>query len=76
MTLLFYDSDADAGIFSIFNDCSSEEVNNLAEEEKNLLAVRTKSTEQHNNESAEKSLLTREAVVRFVQDSVASAVDR
>ena len=38
------DREDDTGIFSIANDCSSEEVNSLAEEEKNLLAVLTKRT--------------------------------
>ncbi|CAI5745402.1 unnamed protein product [Peronospora destructor] len=70
------DDDDDAGIFSIVNDYASEEEDNLAEEENNLLAVRTKRTERQNKESAENFLLTREAVVRFVQDSIANAVDR
>ena len=64
------DDDDDAGIFSIVNDSSSEEDENLAEEEKTLLAVRTKRTDIQNKESAENFLLTREAVVRFVQDSI------
>ena len=70
------DDDDDAGIFSIVNDSSSEEDENLAEEEKTLLAVRTKRTDKQNKESAENFLMTREAVVRFVQDSIANAVDR
>ena len=66
----------DAGIFSIINDNASEREDTLADEESNLLAVRTRRTERQNNESAENFLLTREAVVRFVQDSIANAVDR
>ena len=46
------DNDDDAGIFSIVNDCSSKEEDNLAEEEKNLLAVSTKRTDKQNKESA------------------------
>ena len=58
-------SDDDTDKFSIVNDHTSEGVDTLAEEEKDLLAVRTKRTERHNNESAENFLLTREAVVVF-----------
>ena len=55
------DNDEDADIFSIVNDYASEEVDTLVKEEKNLLAVRTKRTDRHNNESAERFVLTREA---------------
>ena len=48
----------------------------LAEEEKKRLAVRTKRTDKQNKESAEIFLLTRKAVVPFVQDSIANLVDR
>ena len=61
---------------SIVNDNASEKEDALYKEEKNLLAVPTKRTERHNNESAKNFLLTREAVVRFVQDSIANATDR
>lgn len=37
--------------------------------------MRTKRTERHNNESAENLLLNREALVSFVQDSIADAVN-
>ena len=40
------------------------------------MAVRTRRTESNNIESAEEFLLAREAVVRFVQDSIVNAVDR
>ena len=41
------------------------------------MAVRTKRTEKgKTTESAEEFLLTREGIIRFVQDSIASAVDR
>ena len=57
------------------NTTSSEDI--LAEETNNLLAVRTKRTDKNKrNESAEEFLLTRESVIRFVQDSIANAVDR
>ena len=69
------DNDYDAGLFSIVNDNANEEEHTLAEEESDLLAVTSKRTERHNNESAENFLLTREAVVRFVQESIANAVD-
>ena len=48
----------------------------LAKKEKNLLALLTKRTINPNNESAENFLLTREAVVCFVQDSITNAIDR
>ena len=38
--------------------------------------MRTRRTERHNNESAENFVLNREAVVRFVQNLIANAVDR
>ena len=62
--------------FSIVNDHTSKGVDTLTNEEKDLLAVRTKRTERHNNESEAKFLLTREAVVCFVHDSIVNAVDR
>ena len=71
--------DDDAGIFSIANDCSSDDDDTLADEQKEertLSAVCTRRTEQNNVSSAEGFLLAREAVVRFVQDSIAHAVDR
>ena len=49
----------------------------LAEESNSLLSVRSERTEKDKtNESAEEFLLIRESVVRFVQDSIANAVDR
>ena len=70
------DEDDDAGIFSIANDHTSEDENTLAENDGDLLAVRIKRTATNQSESAEDLLLAREAVVRFVQDSIANAVDR
>ena len=52
------DSDDDAEHFSIVNEYASGQVETFAEEEKNLLAARTKRTGRHNNESAENFLLT------------------
>ena len=46
------------------------------EEERTLSAVLTRRTEQNNVSPAEGFLLDREAVVRFVQDSFAHAVNR
>ena len=43
------DNDDDAGIFSIVNGNASEREDTLAEEENDLLAVRTKRTEKHIN---------------------------
>uniref|UniRef100_A0AAV1V6V5 Uncharacterized protein n=1 Tax=Peronospora matthiolae TaxID=2874970 RepID=A0AAV1V6V5_9STRA len=60
------DDDDDAGIFSIANDCHSEDDDALTGEDKVLSAVHTKRTAIDKDESAEAFLLTREAVVRFV----------
>ena len=59
-------SDEDTEKLSIVNDHTSEGVDTLADEKKDLQAVRTKRTERHNNESAERIMLTQEAVFRFV----------
>ena len=59
-------TDDDVIIFSNVDNYASEEEDNLGEEEKKLLEVRTELTERHNNESAEDFLMTREAVVRFL----------
>ena len=48
----------------------------MTRKRKGLFAVRTRRTEQNNVSSAEGFLLALEAVVRFVQDSIAHAVDR
>uniref|UniRef100_A0AAV1TWN8 Uncharacterized protein n=1 Tax=Peronospora matthiolae TaxID=2874970 RepID=A0AAV1TWN8_9STRA len=65
------DDDDDAGIFSITNDCHSEDDDALTGEDNVLSALHTKRTAVYKDESAEGFLLTREAVVRFVQDSIA-----
>ena len=74
-TIAYLDEDDDAGIFSIANEYTSEDECTFAEED-DLLAVRTGRTVSNKRESAETSLLEREAVVRFVQDSIAKAVDK
>uniref|UniRef100_A0AAV1T3T1 Uncharacterized protein n=1 Tax=Peronospora matthiolae TaxID=2874970 RepID=A0AAV1T3T1_9STRA len=61
------DDDEDAGIFSIANDCQSEDDYTLTGEDNVLSAVHTKRTAGDNDESAEEFLLTRQAFVRFVQ---------
>uniref|UniRef100_A0AAV1T7L5 Uncharacterized protein n=1 Tax=Peronospora matthiolae TaxID=2874970 RepID=A0AAV1T7L5_9STRA len=63
------DDDDDAGIFSIANDCQSEDDDTLTGEDNVLSAVHTKRTAVDKDESAEEFLLTRKEVVRFVQDS-------
>uniref|UniRef100_A0AAV1TNP4 Uncharacterized protein n=1 Tax=Peronospora matthiolae TaxID=2874970 RepID=A0AAV1TNP4_9STRA len=68
--------DDNAGIFSIANDCHSEDDDALTGEDKAVSAVQTKCSAVDKDESAEGFLLTREAVVRFVQDSIADALDR
>uniref|UniRef100_A0AAV1TDH0 Integrase catalytic domain-containing protein n=1 Tax=Peronospora matthiolae TaxID=2874970 RepID=A0AAV1TDH0_9STRA len=69
-------NDGDAGKFSIANDCHSEEDDALTGEDNFFQAVHTKRTVVDKDEPAEEFLLTREAVVRFVQDSIADALDR
>ena len=69
----------DAGIFSIANDYSSEDNDTFTgepKEETTLSALRTRRIEQNYVSSAKGFLLARGAVVRFVQDSIAHAVDR
>uniref|UniRef100_A0AAV1UPC5 Integrase catalytic domain-containing protein n=1 Tax=Peronospora matthiolae TaxID=2874970 RepID=A0AAV1UPC5_9STRA len=65
-----------AGIFSIANDCHSEDDDSLTDEENVLSAVHTKRTAVDKDESAAEFLLTRKAVVRFVQDSIVDAIER
>uniref|UniRef100_A0AAV1U5C6 Uncharacterized protein n=1 Tax=Peronospora matthiolae TaxID=2874970 RepID=A0AAV1U5C6_9STRA len=60
------DDDEDAGILSIANDYHSEDDDTLTGEDNVLSSVHTKLTDVDKNESAEKFLLTHEAVVRFV----------
>uniref|UniRef100_A0AAV1T3E6 Uncharacterized protein n=1 Tax=Peronospora matthiolae TaxID=2874970 RepID=A0AAV1T3E6_9STRA len=69
------DDDEDAGIFSITNDHQSEDDDTLTGDDNVLSAVHTKHTAVDKDEPAEEFLLTREAAVRFVQDSVADALD-
>uniref|UniRef100_A0AAV1VJP6 Tf2-1-like SH3-like domain-containing protein n=1 Tax=Peronospora matthiolae TaxID=2874970 RepID=A0AAV1VJP6_9STRA len=70
------DDDDDAGIFSIAYDRQSEDDDTLIVEDNFLSALHTKCTAVDKDESAEEFLLTLEAVVRFVQDSIADALDR
>uniref|UniRef100_A0AAV1UT62 Uncharacterized protein n=1 Tax=Peronospora matthiolae TaxID=2874970 RepID=A0AAV1UT62_9STRA len=70
------DDDDDAGIFSIASDRQSEDVDTLTGEDNFLSALHTKRTAVDKDESAEEFLLTRGAVVRFVQGSIAHALDR
>uniref|UniRef100_A0AAV1VMB3 Uncharacterized protein n=1 Tax=Peronospora matthiolae TaxID=2874970 RepID=A0AAV1VMB3_9STRA len=69
------DDDDNAGIFSIANDCHSEDDDILTDEDNVLSAVHTKRAAVDKDESAEIFLLTREAVFRFVQYSIADATD-
>uniref|UniRef100_A0AAV1TET0 Uncharacterized protein n=1 Tax=Peronospora matthiolae TaxID=2874970 RepID=A0AAV1TET0_9STRA len=70
------DDDDDVGIFSIANDRQSEDDDTLTGENNVLSADHMKSTAVDKDELAEENLLTREAAVRFVQDSIADALDR
>ena len=70
------DEDDDAGIFNIANDYTSEDEKTLAKIENDLLAVLTRRTATNKDESAEIFLLAREAMVRFVQDSIANTVEQ
>uniref|UniRef100_A0AAV1V2Y2 Chromo domain-containing protein n=1 Tax=Peronospora matthiolae TaxID=2874970 RepID=A0AAV1V2Y2_9STRA len=70
------DDDDDAGIFSIANDHQSEEDDALTGTDNILSVLRTERTAVDKDESAEEFLLTREAVVRFVQDSIVHAIDK
>uniref|UniRef100_A0AAV1U999 Uncharacterized protein n=1 Tax=Peronospora matthiolae TaxID=2874970 RepID=A0AAV1U999_9STRA len=70
------DDDDDAGIFSIANECQSDDDDTLTGEDSFRPAVHTKRTPVDKDESAEEFLLTREAVVRFNHNSIADALDR
>ena len=70
------DDTDDTGILSIANDYDSEDEYALTNEEHDISSVRTKRTATIKDESAEEFLLAREAVVRFVQDSIAGAIDK
>ncbi|CAI5709835.1 unnamed protein product [Peronospora effusa] len=69
-------TDYDAEDVSIVRGITSENSNVLAELVADISAVHSQCTAAKSNESAEDFLLTREAVVRFVQDSIAEAVDK
>uniref|UniRef100_A0AAV1UZT9 Uncharacterized protein n=1 Tax=Peronospora matthiolae TaxID=2874970 RepID=A0AAV1UZT9_9STRA len=70
------DDDDDAGLFSIANDYQSDDDDALTGADNVLSAVHTKRTAVDKDESEEEFLLTREVVLRFVQDSIADALDR
>uniref|UniRef100_A0AAV1V2M3 Uncharacterized protein n=1 Tax=Peronospora matthiolae TaxID=2874970 RepID=A0AAV1V2M3_9STRA len=59
------DDGDDAVIFSISNDCHSEDDDALTGEDNVLAAVHTKRTGVDKDEPSEEFLLTREAVVHF-----------
>ncbi|CAI5738235.1 unnamed protein product [Peronospora farinosa] len=69
-------TDNDADDISIVRGITSENSNVLAKLVTDISAVHSQCTAAKSNESAEDFLLTREAVVRFVQDSIAEAVDK
>uniref|UniRef100_A0AAV1TYP8 Integrase catalytic domain-containing protein n=1 Tax=Peronospora matthiolae TaxID=2874970 RepID=A0AAV1TYP8_9STRA len=69
------DDDDDAGIFSISNNCHSEDDDAITGEDNVLSAVHTKRTAVDKNESAAEFLLTREAVVRFDKSTIAKSLD-
>ena len=62
-------TDDDADDVSIVRGITSENISVLAELVTDISAVHSQCTAAKSNESAEDFLLTREAVVRFVQDS-------
>uniref|UniRef100_A0AAV1TTF5 Reverse transcriptase n=1 Tax=Peronospora matthiolae TaxID=2874970 RepID=A0AAV1TTF5_9STRA len=66
--------DADIYNIDIEEDDASESAEALTEEKVDFAAVHSQRTEA--NESADESILARETVVRFVQDSIAEAVDK
>ena len=71
--------DDDNGIIIIASAYFSEDNETVADyqkEKSNLFAVRTRRAEQNNAESAEGFLLAREVVVRFLEDSIANAMER
>uniref|UniRef100_A0AAV1SYG1 Tf2-1-like SH3-like domain-containing protein n=1 Tax=Peronospora matthiolae TaxID=2874970 RepID=A0AAV1SYG1_9STRA len=69
------DDDDDAGIFSIANDHRSEDNDSLTGEDNILSVLHTERTAVDKDESAEEFLLTREAVVRFIQESIVNVID-
>uniref|UniRef100_A0AAV1T1M5 Uncharacterized protein n=1 Tax=Peronospora matthiolae TaxID=2874970 RepID=A0AAV1T1M5_9STRA len=66
--------DADIDNIDIEEDDASESAESLTEEKIDVAAVRSQRTEA--NESSDEFILARETVVRFVQDSIAEAVDK
>ena len=69
-------TDDDADDFSIVRGITIENTNVIAELVADISVVHSQCTAAKSNESAEDFLLTREAVVRFVHDSIAEAVDK
>ena len=68
-----YDADVDYIDFGEEEESKSEDAR--ATQVTNLTAVRSKRTTSKDSESADEFILARETVVRFVQDSIAEAVD-
>ena len=69
-----YDADVDHIDFGEEEKSKSE--GTLSTQVTDLAAVRSKRTIAKDSESADEFILARETVVRFVQDSIAEAVDR
>ena len=68
-------TDDDADDVSIVRGITSENTNVLAELVTDISVAHSQCTADKSNESAEEFLLTREAVVHFMQDAIAEAVD-
>uniref|UniRef100_A0AAV1UW88 Reverse transcriptase domain-containing protein n=1 Tax=Peronospora matthiolae TaxID=2874970 RepID=A0AAV1UW88_9STRA len=66
--------DANIDNIDIEEDDASESEGTLTEEKVDVAAVHSQRTEA--NESSDEFILSRETVVRFVQDSIAEAVDK
>ena len=66
--------DADVDEINIEEEDTSKSDKALTEEKMDVSAVRSQRTEA--NESADDFILARKTVVRFVQDSIAEAVDK
>ena len=72
--VITYDANVDHIDFGEEENCKSEEA--LTDQISDIAAVRSKRTVAKDSESADEFILARETVVRFVQDSIAEAVDR
>uniref|UniRef100_A0AAV1TA98 Uncharacterized protein n=1 Tax=Peronospora matthiolae TaxID=2874970 RepID=A0AAV1TA98_9STRA len=68
------DDEDDAVLFSILNDCLSEDDDALTGEDNVHSAVHKKRIAVYKDKLVEKFMLTREAVVHFILDSRADAI--